>query len=126
MRRPPYSKQLQALKDNPDHWRTLRRAETIHVLAGSDAWQMAHQYIEAGWAFVLLPPASNPEGFDWSVCAGHDPALISVAGDLPAAVLDRLGRALIRDGVQCALTIGDVGLFRFVAKSEPQREAANG
>jgi hypothetical protein len=115
MRRPPYAKQLQALKDNPGHWRTLRRSSTVHVLAGSNAWPMSHQYIEAGWGFCLLPPASNPEDYSWSVCAGFDPVLICVCGTMPAAVLDRLGRCLVRDGVKRALTIGDVGLFRFVA-----------
>jgi hypothetical protein len=116
MRRPPYSKQLQALKDNPDHWSTLRRAHTVHVLCGSKAWQAAHDLLEAGWAFVLLPPASSPEDHSWTICAGYNPVLIAVHGDIPAAVLARLGRALIRDGVKTALTIGDVGLFRFVAK----------
>jgi hypothetical protein len=87
----------------------------VHVICGFDGWQAAREYRNAGWGFVLLPPATNPEGFNWRVCAGYDPVLICVHGDIPAAVLVRLGRALIRDGVKSALTIGDVGLFRFVA-----------
>lgn len=123
MKLPPYAKSLLELRRNPEHWATLLRAFTVHVFCGSKAWQEAQNAIRAGWGFVLLPPGENPEGYDWSVCAGYDPVLICVHGNMAAAVFDRLGRALIRDGVTRALCIGDSDPFVFVAKGHKERAA---
>lgn len=73
---------------------------TLRVLAGAEAWAVAHT--ASGWKgrFLLLPPDEPAADFDWRPVIHGEPAaaLVHVIGRISDEALRELGRALLRDG----------------------------
>lgn len=104
---PPYGRELQAwLRADPRPWRwgCNRSKAAITIAIGPGSWEWAR-----GWQsrrlILVVPPGKSPASFDWSNCATHDPILVVQCAEVREGELDRLARALMRDGVQRVLDV---------------------
>lgn len=110
--RPPYSRVVAdrlADRQHLDRWAGTSpdgQHATIWVAVGPEAWTWARDAIERRLVLVC-PPDSDPAGFDWRVCAGNDPVLLTVCGEMVAEALHPVADALLRDGVKAAVVISD-------------------
>jgi hypothetical protein len=113
MKRPPYSSRLSAILADPDDWQHLSGTSangehlTVWVLAGSGAWDAAHDWladppVSAPW--VLAPPGADPAALDWSALAAHPPVLLMPCGELRQAEEAALASAILRDGGESVMT----------------------
>jgi hypothetical protein len=125
-RRPPYAARLAAILAHPETWpgRPGTSADgrhlTLWVLAGPDAWEVAdlwgHPDAAPAPLFVLAPAEEAPAGFDWSVLRGHPPVLVRPCGDLSQGEVAALVGALVADGCERVLVLGDRGMRLFQAE----------
>lgn len=107
---PPYGRELRAwlrADPKPKRWGCNGSNATITVATGTGAWSWAHDWHEATPARLVLvvPPRELASRFDWCDCAGHDPILVAQCGEVQDGELDRLARALMRDGVKRVLEL---------------------
>ena len=96
-RLPPY------LKRHADRLRTDRNA-SVWVAIGAGAWQWARD--RGHLVAIVCPFGEDPAGFDWSLCAGHNPVLLMPVGAVGGDQVKALIGALFRDGVERVLTPG--------------------
>ena len=52
---------------------------------------------------IVCPPGDDPTGYDWRLCAGHDPVLLHRAGSVDGDEVRALIESLIRDGTDRVL-----------------------
>ncbi|OOC10587.1 hypothetical protein [Thioalkalivibrio halophilus] len=91
---PPYARQ---------HADALRRPVcTVWVAVGADAWRWARS--RPNHHVLVAPEDTDPASLDWRCCRGHDPVLLQRVGHVDGERVERLVRALLRDGVQRVLT----------------------
>jgi len=114
-RSPPYGRRLKALLADRGAWPKYSGTSpdgqhlTIRVVAGSDAWRIAHAWrpLRPPVPFVLAPPGEDPAGFDWRVLAGdYCPlTMLWIAGKLPLGDERALVIAILRAGAEGVLVI---------------------
>ncbi len=88
-RLPPY------LKRHAGRLRTDPNAP-VWIAIGAGAWQWARD--RGHLVAIVCPPDEDPAGFDWSLCARHDPVLMMPVGAVGGDQIRALIGALFRDG----------------------------
>lgn len=102
---PPYGRELRAwlaVDPRPWKWGCNGKNASITIAIGPEAWRWARAWHPRRLVLVV-PPGKSPARFDWNDCAGHDPILIVQCGDVQDGEIDRVARALMRDGVHRVL-----------------------
>lgn len=109
-RKPPYSNQLH-----------LSAGACLIVCTGSGAWERAKFPTWFPDCKVVLPPGDDPNGYAWSVAAGHD-VMICGFGDLePIAIIAKLAGLLLAAGAGLIVYAPERGP---VTRIDARREAA--
>lgn len=98
LRMPPYGREVAAALDTG-------RNVNCYLFAGNDCWKRAQRRREqhGQGSTLLLPFGDDPRDYRWPSVD----ALVCAVGDMERALVERLARALIRDGVRYACLIGD-------------------
>lgn len=110
---PPYATELRKwLRSDPKPrmWGCNDDRAAITVLIGANAWGIARSRHEDRLV-LCLPPGESAAKFNWQDCAGSDPILIELCGDVADGVVDSLIRSLLRDGVKRILDVGTMDRF---------------
>lgn len=107
---PPFGRELRAwlrADPKPKRWGCNGANATVAVAIGSGAWSWAREWHKAAIPRLVLvvPPGECPALFDWRDCAGSDPILVAQCGEVQDGEIDRLVRALMRDGVNRVLEL---------------------
>lgn len=119
---PPYGRELRAwlaADPKPKRWGCNGAAASITITIGSGAWSWARDWHDQRLVLVV-PPGESAANFDWRDCAGHDPILVAECGDVQDGELDRLVRALMRDGVERVLMLATMDRY----SAEGMKDAA--
>lgn len=94
-RLPPYLKRhADRLRNDP--------SVSVWIAIGVGAWSWVRERQRTHIA-TLCPPSDDPATFDWSLCAGHDPVLLQLAGATEGEQVRALIEALMRGGVNRVL-----------------------
>ncbi len=119
---PPFGAELRRwLRADPKSrmWGCNGSKPSITIVLGSDAWSFAREW--NGIRLVLIvPPGEYASRFNWHDCAGADPVLIQLCGDVADGAIDSLVRALMRDGTKRVLELATMVRF----EAEAVRHAA--
>lgn len=110
---PPFGRELRALlAADPRPWRWGANGDraAITVAIGTDAWSYARAW-HPHRLVLVVPPRELASRFDWSDCAGHDPVLLMQCGDVQDGEVERVARALMRDGAERVLELGGMAEY---------------
>lgn len=108
-RLPPYAKEIIAARKrgNLQAWwgsSPNGKSPTLIVCAGELAWRTARD-----WAshrlITLLPPGDEADSYDWRCLAGADPVLLWRCGSVDGEALEKLLKAVMRDGTDRILDL---------------------
>lgn len=108
-RLPPYAHELISARQCNQFrgwWGSSADGErpTLIVCTGEHAWRTAREW--AGHRLVtLLPPGDAPEIYDWRCLAGVDPVLLWRCGSVDGETLEKLIKAVMRDGTERILDL---------------------
>lgn len=111
-RPPPYAKRLREMLADRSRWPSYvgtspnGRHLTLWLLAGTKSWKQAKDWEHTRRLFLLAPPDDDPQAFDWSLLAGHDPVLLMPCGDLFHSTELAIVSAVMRDGTERVLRSG--------------------
>lgn len=122
-RHPPYAKRLASITGPA--WGTSPDGlhNTFWVLFGRSSWEKAKQWLNSTRRFVLLPPGGDPAVYDWRSLRNHPPVLLLPCGEINADETKALVAALLRDGAERVLYLGEQGITLY-ATPEGMRHAA--
>lgn len=110
-KQPPYARHLDQ----------LRPGQCLVVCTGSGAWDRAKFQTWFPGVKVVLPPGEDPDGYTWSMAAGHD-VMICGFGDLePIAKIASLAGLLLAAGAGLVVHAPEHGP---VTRIEARRAAA--
>lgn len=103
---PPYGRRLRELLADPAALSGFfgtspdGRRPSLWVLVGEEAWEAGRILEDSGrHLFMLMPPDTFPERYNWELLRGRDPVLVRQCGHLDDAILQRLVLSMMRDGV---------------------------
>ncbi len=112
-RLPPYGRELRewlAADPRPWRWGCNGKTACISIGIGSRAWEWARAWHERRLV-LIVPNGVAPSTFDWRLCAGCGPILIARCGEVAEGEIDRVARAMMRDGVRRVLELGTMDEF---------------
>lgn len=104
---PPFGRELRAwlrTDPRPHRWGCNGDRASITIAVGPDAWAWARAWHPYRLVLVV-PPGELASRFDWSDCAGHDPVLLALCGEVQDGEVERVARALMRDGAERVLEL---------------------
>ncbi len=122
MKSPPYRKRAVAMLRTSlkESWGVSvdGTQATVWALVGDQAWNVAKHWLDTPRIFIVIP---DMEDYDYRALAGHDPLILLVCGDASHLSLPAIGKAMITQGIERVLLIGENGNQIMKASNDQSR-----